>query len=61
MFSRYEYTSICWDCRETAEGIELMAKMDAAVAENYKQQMEYNAKKREKIKNEIYDGQYDWM
>lgn len=61
MFSRYEYTSICWECRETEAGKKLMKKIDDNILESMRRQDEYDAKKRECIKNQIYDGQYDWM
>ena len=61
MFSRYEYTSICLNCRETEEGKKRMQKIDLAIRENFNKQQKYEMEIRNRKKNQIYDGQYDWM
>ena len=38
-----------------------MNKMKKNSEKNFKQQMDYEKQKQKNIKNQSYEGQYDWM
>lgn len=53
--------AICSDCNRTPEAEKLKEDARKRMIEDFKRQEAYDAEKEEKIKNQIYDGQYDWM
>lgn len=58
---RYGGLSICRDCIETEEAKKLKAQIEEIAEKEWQRRIEYEEKKRKNIKNQIYEGQYDWM
>ena len=58
---RYGELAICTDCQETKEAIELKEKVKKSQEEQWAKQDEYEQEKQKRIKNQYYEGQYDWM
>lgn len=53
--------SICSDCLQSEESIKLQEQSSKNIEEEFQRRQEYEQKKRDRIANQDYDGQYDWM
>ena len=58
---RYGGLAICYRCIKTEEAKKLKEASLKNLEENSKRQDAYEEDREEKIRNQIYDGQYDWM
>ncbi len=58
---RYGGLAICYRCIDTEEAKKLKEESLKRLEEASARQNAYEAEREEKIKNQIYEGQYDWM
>lgn len=58
---KYGGLAICSDCKNTPEAKRLREESEKRMEATWNRQEEYEEKKREAKKHQIYDGQYDWM
>lgn len=52
--------AICSDCNGSPEAETLKAEARKRMIEDYKRQEAYEQETKEKVKNQSYEGQYDW-
>lgn len=58
---RYGGLAICSDCKGTDKAKQLQIESEKRMEEAFQRREAYEQEKAEKKKNQIYDGQYDWM
>lgn len=58
---RYGGLAICSECKKTSEAERLRKESKKRIEEQLKQQEAYEEKREKAKRNQIYDGQYDWM
>lgn len=58
---RYGGLAICSNCKDTPEAEKLREESAKAIEAMLKRQEAYEAEREEKIRNQDYEGQYDWM
>lgn len=58
---RYGGLAICIDCSDSEEAKKLNKESDERINQQIQKQLVYEKEKRNRIKNQQYEGQYDWM
>lgn len=58
---RHGGLAICSDCRKTPEAEKLREEAEKQAEKIYNEHMEYEQKRQQAKRNELYEGQYDWM
>lgn len=58
---RYGGLAICVYCEDTSKAKELREESKERMEEAYQERMEYEQKRKERIKHQHYEGEFDWM
>lgn len=61
VFTSFSMSSTCNDCKNTAEAAKREKEASIRVETQWRERQEYEKKRKELVKNQMYDGQYDWM
>lgn len=59
--SRYGGLSICTSCKDTEAAREFQAKADENAKLQWELMDKHNREREERIRNQSYEGEYDWM